>query len=273
METIPIGPGTASHVLADELVSGSIKNSTITGDAYGIFVSGSNQTQIINNKIISSLVHGVFMHRFAKNATIEATKVIGSGGDGFVLSRATEKVKVVDCLAERNKRNGFTLNGRALAGGPSASGESLAVYGDSSVSNSIARDNGRYGVEVLGGSRLAVQTSEVIGGDMGIVVREGASGVQISGNKLTNQRRQGDRAARRGDRRARGRQHDHGDRHRDLSARLRRHDRRKQDHNPVEPQGPRDHRGRRSPRAPRSPATPSSARGRARSASHGPPTR
>ncbi|MFB9674739.1 right-handed parallel beta-helix repeat-containing protein [Streptosporangium vulgare] len=190
VETIPIGPGTASHVLADELVSGSIKNSVITGDAYGIFVSGSNQTQIINNKIRNSLVHGVFMHRFAKNATIEATEVTGSGGDGFVLSRATEKVKVVDCLAARNKRNGFTLNGRALASGPSASGESLAVYGDSSVSNSTARDNGRYGVEVLGGSRLAVQTSEIIGGDMGIVVREGASGVQISGNKLMDQRRQ-----------------------------------------------------------------------------------
>ncbi|WP_436758457.1 right-handed parallel beta-helix repeat-containing protein [Streptosporangium sp. V21-05] len=190
VETIPIGPGTASHVLADELVSGSIKNSVITGDAYGIFVSGSNQTQIINNKIRNSLVHGVFMHRFAKNATIEATEVTGSGGDGFVLSRATEKVKVVDCLAARNKRNGFTLNGRALASGPSASGESLAVYGDSSVSNSTARDNGRYGVEVLGGSRLAVQTSEIVGGDMGIVVREGASGVQISGNRLTDQRRQ-----------------------------------------------------------------------------------
>ncbi|MER5645396.1 right-handed parallel beta-helix repeat-containing protein [Streptosporangium sp. NPDC002524] len=190
VETIPIGPGTASHVLADELVSGSIKNSVITGDAYGIFVSGSNQTQIINNKIRNSLVHGVFMHRFAKNATIEATEVTGSGGDGFVLSRATEKVKVVDCLAAQNKRNGFTLNGRALASGPSASGESLAVYGDSSVSNSTARDNGRYGVEVLGGSRLAVQTSEITGGDMGIVVREGASGVQISGNRLTDQRRQ-----------------------------------------------------------------------------------
>jgi nitrous oxidase accessory protein NosD len=190
VETIPVGPGTASHVLADELVSGSIQHSVITGDAYGIFVSGSNQTQIIDDKILNSQVHGVFMHRFAKNATIDATKVIGSGGDGFVLSRATEKVRVTDCLAERNGRNGYTLNGRALAGGPSASGESLAVYGDSSVSNSIARDNGRYGIEVLGGSRLAVQTSEVIVGDMGIVVREGASGVQISGNRLTNQRRQ-----------------------------------------------------------------------------------
>ncbi len=190
VETIPVGPGTASHVLADELVSGTIQNSVIRGDAYGLFVSGSNQTQIIDNKIVNSLVHGVFMHRFARNATIERTKVIGSGGDGFVLSRATEKVRVTDCLAERNGRNGFTLNGRALADGPSASGESLAVYGDSSVNRSIARDNGRYGIEVLGGSRLAVQTSQIIGGDMGIVVRDGAAGVQISGNKLTGQRRQ-----------------------------------------------------------------------------------
>lgn len=190
VETAPIGPGTASHVLADELVSGSIEHSVITGDAYGLFVSGSNQTRIIDNRIVGSLVHGVFMHRFAKNATIEGTKVIGSGGDGFVLSRATEKVRIIDCLAERNGRNGFTLNGRALAEGPSASGESLAAYGDSSVNNSVARGNGRYGIEVLGGSRLAVQTSEIIGGDMGIVVREGASGVQISGNKLVDQNRQ-----------------------------------------------------------------------------------
>lgn len=189
VETSPIGPGTASHVLADELVSGSIRNSTINGNAYGLFVSGSNQSKIIDSAITNSLVHGLVMHRFAKNATIEGTKVIGSGGDGFVLSRATEKVRITDSVAERNGRNGFTLNGRALADGPSASGESLNVYGDNSVNNSVARDNRRYGVEVLGGTRLAVHTSEIVGGDMGIVVRAGARGVQISGNRLTGQAR------------------------------------------------------------------------------------
>ncbi|WP_377284674.1 right-handed parallel beta-helix repeat-containing protein [Planomonospora corallina] len=190
VETSPIGPGTATHVLADELVSGSIRHSTVTGDAYGLFVSGSSQTRIIDNEITGSLVHGVFMHRFTKNAVIEETRVTGSGGDGFVLSRATEKVRITKCVAERNGHNGFTLNGRALAHGPSASGESLAVFGDSSVNDSVARDNGRYGIEVLGGTRLAVHTSEVVGGDMGVVVREGASEVQISGNKLVDQRRQ-----------------------------------------------------------------------------------
>lgn len=191
VETYPVGPGTATRVPADELVTGKVENSVITRDAYGLFVSGSNQTQIINTKVRDSLVHGVFMHRFAKNATISHTEVTGSGGDGFVLSRATEKVQVDNCLAEGNGRNGFTLDGRALAKGPSASGESLAVYGDSSVNNSTAKNNGRYGIEVLGGIRQAVQTSEVTGGDMGIVVRAGADSVQLSGNKVTGQKRQG----------------------------------------------------------------------------------
>src|SRR5215467_6609530 len=38
---------------------------------------------------------------------------------------------------------------------------------------------------------MAVQTSKVIGSDMGIVVREKADQVQISGNQLTGQVRQG----------------------------------------------------------------------------------
>jgi parallel beta-helix repeat protein len=195
VEIDPAGPngpgGTASHVPAANLVTGSIANSRIVGDAYGLFVSGSNQTQIVNNKIENSLVHGVLMHRYAKNANIYNTSVIGSRGDGFVLSRATEKVRITGCTAERNGGNGFTLNGQPLADGPSASGESLESFGDSSVNNSVAKDNGHYGIELLGGNKLAVQTSKVIGGDMGIVVREKATDVQISGNQLIGQARQG----------------------------------------------------------------------------------
>jgi hypothetical protein len=195
IEINPAGPngpgGTASHVPAANLVTGAIENSTISGDAYGIFVSGSNQTQIINDSIENSLVQGVLMHRFAKNANLRNTTVVGSRGDGFVLSRATEKIRITHCTAERNGGNGFTLNGQALADGPSASGESLESFGDSSVNNSIAKNNGHYGIEVLGGDKLAVQTSQVIGSDMGIVVRDKATDVQISGNQLTGQARQG----------------------------------------------------------------------------------
>ncbi|MFC9976803.1 nitrous oxide reductase family maturation protein NosD [Spirillospora sp. NPDC127200] len=183
--------GTATHQPAADLVTGSIDGSTISDTAFGLFVSGSNQTRITNNRVENSLVHGVVMHRFAKNATIQNTTVVGSKGDGFVLSRATEKVRVTDCTAERNGRNGFTLNGMPLAVGPSASGESLESFGESSVNNSVAKDNGHYGIEILGGDKLSVQNSKVIGGDMGIVVRSGASQVQISGNQLSKQVRQG----------------------------------------------------------------------------------
>lgn len=183
--------GTATHVPAADLVTGAIDNSTLAGNAFGLFVSGSNQTQITNDRFENSLVDGLVLHRFTKNANVQNTTVSGSGGDGFVLSRATEKVRVTNCTSERNKGNGFTLNGQALADGPSASGESLQSFGDSSVNNSVAKDNGHYGLELMGGDKLAVQNSKVIGGDMGIVVRAGASAVQISGNQLTKQVRQG----------------------------------------------------------------------------------
>ncbi|WP_272496868.1 right-handed parallel beta-helix repeat-containing protein [Actinomadura terrae] len=183
--------GTATHVPAADLVTGSIDHSTIIGDAFGLFVSGSNQTQVTNNKIMNSLVNGLVMHRFAKNATIENTVVTGSKGDGFVLSRATEKVRVTNCRSENNGHNGFTVNGQALADGPSASGESLESFGDSSINNSLARNNGHYGIELLGGDKLSVQNSQVIGGDMGIVVRSAATQVQVSGNRLSGQIRQG----------------------------------------------------------------------------------
>ncbi|MCO5968888.1 right-handed parallel beta-helix repeat-containing protein [Actinoallomurus soli] len=178
-------------VPAANLVTGSVDHSTIDGDAYGIFVSASDGTQITNNRIENSQVNGVLMHRFARNASIENTTVTGSRGDGFVLSRGTENVRITGCTAEGNGGNGFTLNGQPLANGPSASGESPRAYGDSSVTSSTARDNRRYGVELLGGAHLAVQTSKVVGGDMGIVASGDATGVQISGNELSRQARQG----------------------------------------------------------------------------------
>jgi parallel beta-helix repeat protein len=185
------GGGGAFQVPAATLATGSIEDSTISGDAYGVFASAANQVQILRSRIDNSLVHGVQMHRFARNSSIENTTVTGSRGDGFVLSRATESVRVTGCVALRNGGNGFTLNGQALAAGPSASGESLRAFGNNSVTSSTADSNARYGVELLGGSGVAVQTSRILGGDMGVVISHQAAGVQVTGNELRGQRRQG----------------------------------------------------------------------------------
>ena len=114
-----------------------------------------------------------------------------NGGDGFVLSRATSQVRINGSTAERNGGNGFTLSGQPLAAGPSASGLSVAAYGSNSVSSSLARDNGHYGIEVLGGTDVGVTNNRVEGGDMGIVARQGSERVNITGNQLTKQDRQG----------------------------------------------------------------------------------
>ena len=73
------------------------------------------------------------------------------------------------------ERIGASHTGLPLANGPSATGISVGSYGNNSVSNSIVSDNGRYGVEVVGGVNLGVLSNQVSGNDMGIVVREGAT--------------------------------------------------------------------------------------------------
>ncbi len=66
------------------LVTGEITETAIKGNAYGVFITASNQTRMANVTVAESLVDGVLLHRFARNATIENTTVTGSRGDGFV---------------------------------------------------------------------------------------------------------------------------------------------------------------------------------------------
>jgi nitrous oxidase accessory protein NosD len=172
-------------------VSGRISHSTITGNAFGLFVSSANGITISDNTIERSREDGVVMHRFASSAVIERTVSRYNGGDGFVLSRATQQVRISGCTAEANTGNGFTLSGQPLAKGPSASGESIASYGSNSVSNSLVRGNGHYGIEILGGLDVGVQNNTVEGSDMGIVARQAAEKSAITGNHLSGQRRHG----------------------------------------------------------------------------------
>lgn len=186
------GAGKVAYRLPEaNLVTGVITDTRITGNAYGIFITASDETRITNVSVTGSLVHGVLLHRFARNASVENTTVTGSRGDGFVLSRGTQNVTITGSRAERNTGNGFTISGLPLARGPSASGESLRSFGGSSLISSTAVDNGRYGVEIQGGVKPVVQTTEVVGGEMGIVVSKDATDVQISGNRLRGQRSQG----------------------------------------------------------------------------------
>jgi hypothetical protein len=186
-----VSPDTRFDVPGLSYVSGQISHASITGNAFGLFVSSANGISITDTTISRSLQDGLVLHRFASSADVERVTSLDNGGDGFVLSRAAQQVRVSASTAQGNGGNGFTVNGLPLAVGASASGEFVGSYGNNSIANSVARNNAHYGIEIIGGLNLAVQNNTVVGSDMGIVARQGADTVAISGNQVSGQRRQG----------------------------------------------------------------------------------
>ena len=173
------------------LVSGSVTNSTISGDAYGLFVSGAKDIQVLDTVVEKSLVDGVTLHRYVATGKIEKTKSRLNAGNGFVLARATQSVTINQATAEANRGDGFKLSGEPLADGPSATGTDTRSYGNNSINYSVSHNNGRYGVEIVGGTRVTVSANIVTSNDMGIVASGDANDVTIVGNQITSTARQG----------------------------------------------------------------------------------
>jgi parallel beta-helix repeat protein len=195
VDSLPAGaittPGSQFDVGGLSYVSATISDSTIDGDAYGLFVSSANGVQISDTKISGSLVDGLVLYRFATQVVLEKVDSSRNHGDGFVLARAAQEIRISGSTANQNSGNGFTLDGQPLATGPSASGGPVGSYGNNTIANSTAGDNGHYGVEVLGGMNINIDNNAVIGNTMGVVVRRNAQQVSVVGNVLSDQQREG----------------------------------------------------------------------------------
>lgn len=184
-------PDTRFGTADASFVSAKITHSTFTGNAYGLFVSSADGIEIADSVVQRSLIDGVILHRFASNGILERVSSNDNAGDGFVLARATQEIRISGATANGNGNNGISLTGRALAEGPSPSGETVGEYGNNSVANSTFENNTRYGIEVDGGRTVGLQNNQVRGGDMGIVVRRGAQAASVVGNQVSGQARQG----------------------------------------------------------------------------------
>jgi hypothetical protein len=178
-------------VPALDYVSARLNDVTVEGNAFGLFVSGANGVQVNGSTFSGNAFGGVVLHRYVTNGVISRTVSRGNAGDGFSVDRATTGIVITESIASGNAGNGFSLDGRPLADGPSAVGAPVRAYGNNSVSNSRAEDNGRYGVELLGGANLSVTGNIATGHDMGIVVEGPANGVSITGNTVRDSARHG----------------------------------------------------------------------------------
>jgi len=172
-------------------VSAKVEDATFQGNAFGLFISSANGVDISGSRITDSLVDGLVMHRYVVNAAIADTVSSSNAGNGIVMARATTGIVVSEVTSRRNGGSGIVVRGSALANGPSATGMPVGDYGNNSISNSTADENGRFGIEVIGGRNISLNSNDVAGNDMGIVVREEASEVTLVGNHVDDNVRHG----------------------------------------------------------------------------------
>jgi nitrous oxidase accessory protein NosD len=184
-------PRRETTLVFQEQVSASISGSTISGSAYGLFVSGATGVTVSDTVVRDSSVAGIVMHRYVSDAHLVGVSAIHNAGNGFTLERATTGVTLDRSVARDNGGSGFVVSGRPLTDGPSPLGASTASYGDNAVTGGQAVDNARNGIEVVGGVHVRIRDNQVSGNDMGIVVSDAASQVVVDDNDVAHSVRHG----------------------------------------------------------------------------------
>ena len=187
LSTLSIDGSTDDYGYATGLIQGV----TFTGDAFGFFVSSSDRVEIRDSVIQDSLVDGLVLHRDVSNSNVESTTARNNAQNGFRLARATSSVTFQRLKAIDNGRDGIALEGGPLADGPSATGIPTTVYGNNEVNGSTSTGNGRYGIEVVGGTDIVIAGNTVSHNVMGIVVSKATTGVVIKNNQVTDSQKQG----------------------------------------------------------------------------------
>lgn len=172
-------------------VTGELRNLSVTGNVFGIFVTRAANVVIEDATVADSLVDGIVFHRSVTDSTIADTSVSASAVDGVVIDRSSAQNELRGLTSADNGRNGLTIDGTALAEGPNAVGIEVATYGGNAVAKSTFTGNARYGVEVRGGRDVSVTASRIADNDMGIVVAESASQITLSGNTVEGEHRHG----------------------------------------------------------------------------------
>jgi parallel beta-helix repeat protein len=136
-------------------------------------------------------VDGLVLHRDVSNSNVESTIARNNAQNGFRLARATSSVTFQRLQAIGNGRDGISLEGGPLADGPSATGIPTTVYGNNEVNGSTSTGNGRYGIEVVGGTNIVIAGNTVANNVMGIVVSKATTGISIKNNEVSHSQKQG----------------------------------------------------------------------------------
>lgn len=187
LDTLALQPDLTDY----SYVSAFIRNVVSRDNAFGMFITSAEGVDIKDASFDDNLVDGLVLHRYVTNTIVRNATATGNGVDGFRLTRATSGIVLDRVTSERNGRNGITIEGGPLADGPSATGTPVGRYGNNEVTNSVARDNRRYGIDVIGGVKIVIDGNAVSGHDMGIVVARDVDTIEVTDNLVEDSAIQG----------------------------------------------------------------------------------
>ncbi len=166
--------------------TGSITDTTVQANHYGLFSSDTNGLTIADSTFDDATADGILLHQGSTGATIRTSTASGNAGSGIVTDRGASAVTLRHVSAEHNGDDGIRFDGRPLADRPGAAGASLDGQRSFRVQDSTARFNAGNGVLVWDADDTVVTGMAVVNNAEGIVVRGAVHGAQISANTVTS---------------------------------------------------------------------------------------
>ena len=118
------------------------------------------------------------------NSSVTSSSASRNGGNGFIVSPATQNTLLHGDVSEHNAEDGYFINGRPLATGASASGGSAAPGSGTVIEDSAALGNGQIGILVEGGTGTVIEGDQVCASVTAIAVRNGVTDAVLTGNDI-----------------------------------------------------------------------------------------
>jgi hypothetical protein len=176
---------------ASTVATGGILGSSLRANHYGAFASQGEGLSVVDSVFIGNAVDGLSLHRSTESTTIRSSKALSNGRHGFSADNGSESVELSDVTASRNGAYGVFFSGTSLSEGQSAGGASLRTYGEVDISGGEFRENGKAGLRVVEGNRVAVTGTRVSGNRDGIVLAGTAAPTTVEDAVVTGNRRMG----------------------------------------------------------------------------------
>lgn len=188
-----------SPKLAGLLPDVDVRDSEFVGGVDGLLVTGASRLAVTGSTFGHNLLSGLELHQPPLDSVVSRDSAQQNGLDGFSVRGGSGSIALDSDTATANRRYGFTVDGRSLAGtvvagaqltaasaiGNEVAGVDLNEVVDSSVRSSTVAD-GPIGVIVSGAAEHVAIDANTMSGltQRAVYVRDGADGVNVADNQI-----------------------------------------------------------------------------------------